>query len=61
MTYLSVTEAGQALSREYDADFFRQLSPYMEGISDEDAECTIRTLEKFHTMMLERRDAHEKR
>ena len=61
VTYLSVTEAGQALSREYDADFFRQLSPYMEGISDEDAECTIRTLEKFHAMMLERRDSHEKR
>ena len=59
VTYLSVTEAGQALSREYDADFFRQLSPYMEGISDEDAECTIRTLEKFHAMMLERRDSHE--
>lgn len=61
VTYLTVTEAGQALSREYDGDFFRQLSPYLEGISDEDAECTIRTLEKFHAIMVERRNIHEKR
>lgn len=61
VTYLTVTEAGQALSREYDGDFFRQLAPYLEGISDEDAECTIRTLEKFHAIMVERRNIHEKR
>ena len=61
VTYLSVTEAGQALYREYDDDFFCQLSPLMEDISDEDAECTIRTLKKFYTVMLERRDTHEKR
>ena len=61
VTYLTVTAAGQALSREYDGDFFRQLAPYLEDISDEDAECTIHTLEKFHAIMVERRNIHEKR
>ena len=61
VTYLSVTEAGEALSRKYDADYFRQLSPYLDGISDADAQCTIRTLEQFHAIMMERRDTLENR
>ena len=61
VTYLSLTEAGRALSRKYDADYFRQLLPYLEVISEEDAECTIRTLETFHAIMCERRNSLENR
>ena len=61
VTYLSLTEAGKALSREYDADYFRALAPYLESISEADAECTIRTLEAFHKIMCERRTSLEKR
>ena len=61
VTYLSLTETGRALSQKYDTDYFRQLVPYLEEISKEDAECTIRTIEKFYTVMYERRNAPEKR
>lgn len=60
VTYLSLTETGRALSQKYDADYFRQLVPYLEGISNEDAECTIRTIEEFYAVMYERRNALEK-
>ena len=61
VTYLSITEAGEQLSRKYDADYFRALAPYMEDIPEADAECTIRTIEKFHAVMCERRELFEKR
>ena len=61
VTYLSMTEAGRQLSREYDSDYFRALAPWMESISEEEAECTIRTIEKFYQIMYERRTSFEKR
>ena len=61
VTYLSLTESGRALSRKYDADYFQELEPYLEEISDEDAECTIRTIEKFYQIMCERKMSLEKR
>lgn len=61
VTYLSLTEAGKALSRKYDADYFRELAPYLEEIPPEDAECTIRTIEKFYQIMCERKNSLEKR
>ena len=61
VTYLSISEAGMRLSREYDADYFQELVPCMDGISDADAECTIRTIEKFYQIMCERRNYREKR
>ena len=61
VTYLSITEEGYRLSRKYDADYFQELAPYFECISQEDAECTIATIEKFHQVMSERRDSFEKR
>lgn len=61
VTYLSLTETGQALSQKYDTDYFCQLIPYLEEISKEDVECTIRTLEKFYAVMSERRNTLEKR
>lgn len=61
VTYLSITEAGAQLHRQYDTEYFAVLAPFMEGISDEDAACTIRTLEAFHQIMWERKNANEKR
>jgi len=60
VTYLSVTEEGMALSRKYDADYFRQLAPYLNDISEEEAECMISTIEKFYQVMYERRNSFEK-
>jgi len=61
VTYLSLSEAGKELSRKYDKDYFRGLAPYLDGISEADAECTIRTIEKFYQIMCERRTSFEKR
>lgn len=61
VTYLSLTERGQALSQKYNTDYFSQLLPDLDGISEEDAACTIQTLKKFHTIMRERKDSLEKR
>ena len=61
VTYLFLTENGQALSQKYNTDYFSQLLPYLDNISEEDAACTIQTLEKFYTIMCERKDSLEKR
>lgn len=42
VTYLFLTESGQALSQKYNTDYFSQLLPYLDGISEEDAACTIK-------------------
>ena len=55
ITYLSITEAGRALSQTYNARFFAQLAPQLDDISEEDAACTIRTIEKLYRVMAERR------
>ena len=60
VTYLSLTEAGKQLSRKYDADYFQELAPWMDRISEEDAECTIATIETFYQIMTERRTSFEK-
>ncbi len=56
VTYLSTTEAGRQLWEKYDAQYFARLLPYLEDISDADAETMIRTLEKLYHVMCERRD-----
>ena len=61
VTYLSITEAGRALHRRYDTEYFAVLAPYMEEISDAEAENAIRTIETFHRIMWERKNANEKR
>ena len=61
VTYLFLTESGQALSQKYNTDYFSQLLPYLDSISEEDAACTIQTLEKFYAVMCERKDSLEKR
>ena len=48
VTYISVTEAGKALSRE------------LSGISEEEADCMIETIGKFYEIMCERRSRYDK-
>ena len=55
ITYLSITDAGKALSQTYNENFFSRLAPLLAGISEEDAACTVRTIEKLYHRMSERR------
>ena len=55
VTYITVTQKGLELSQKYDEQYFNSLLPYMEEITDEDAECMIQTVEKFYQIMCERR------
>ena len=51
VTYLTLTEAGRALHRQFDADYFRTLAPFFADIPEEDVACTIRTIEQFYNIM----------
>lgn len=55
ITYVSVTQAGKQLSQKYNEQYFNQLAPFLNEISEEDAECTIRTIDKLYKIMAERR------
>lgn len=55
VTYISATETGKALSEKYNKAYFDALLPYLSDISEEDADCTIQTIEKFYHVMSERR------
>ena len=61
VTYISITEAGKALSKQYVEEYFQSLAPYMDAISEEDAACMIETIEIFYEIMLERRTSYDKR
>lgn len=61
VTYISLTEAGYQLSQKYDEQFFTALAPYMDGISEEEADGMIRTIDKFYQVMLERRNSFDGR
>ena len=56
VTYITVTESGHQLHQKYDAQYFPLLAPYMDEISEEDAETMIRTIETFYQIMRKRRD-----
>lgn len=60
ITYLSVTKAGRQLLHKYDEEYFNMLAPYMDAISEEEAEGMVRTIEKFYQIMCERRDSYGK-
>ena len=60
VTYLTLTEAGQILSEKYNQQIFSTLASYMEGFSEEDAECMIRTIAQFYHIMCEWRMNLEK-
>lgn len=55
ITYITITPAGKQLSQRYNEQYFNRLAPLLDGISQEDAECTIRTIERFYQVMSERR------
>lgn len=59
VTYISITEKGRELSRKYDENYFSELSAYLDDISEEEADCMIRTIGKFYEIMCERRKYFE--
>lgn len=59
VTYITVTPKGIELSRKYDEQYFKNLLPYMEEITEEDAECMIQTIDKFYQIMCERRKHYD--
>ena len=60
ITYISATEKGKQLSEKYDEQYFTGLLPFLKGISDEDAEGTIRTIRTLYQVMYERRKQDDK-
>ena len=59
VTYLSVTEKGAALSEKFDKLYFRVLEKYLDGISDEDADCMVRVIKALDSAMCAGRDELE--
>ena len=59
VTYILITEEGRNLWKKYDEQYFATLSPYMDGISEEEAEQMIHTIEKFYQVMRRRRNADD--
>ncbi len=60
VTYLTLTQAGKELSQKYDMHYFQALAPYMDDISEQEAECMNRTIEKFYQIMCKRREEYGK-
>lgn len=60
VTYLAITDSGKRLSQIHNAQFFAQLAPLLANISDEDAACTVRTIQKLYDVMSERSDSLER-
>ena len=59
IAYITITETGKQLSRRYNEQYFNQLAPFLNDISQEDADCTIQTIERFYRVTSERRIAVE--
>ncbi len=57
--YITITDAGEKLSEKYNRQFFGSLSESLGDISDADADCTIRTIEKIYEIMCERKGHFE--
>ena len=60
VTYIFITEEGRKLFHKYDEHYFGELSRDLSDISEEDADCMIRTIEKFYQIMCERRSHYDK-
>ena len=54
VTYLSLTEHGTEISEKYNENYFNELTPYLDDISDADADCMVQTIQKFYDIMCER-------
>ena len=59
ITYVSITQAGRELSRKYNELYFERLAPFLADLSEEDVDCTIRTIARFYQIMAERRTTVE--
>lgn len=57
VTYIEVSEKGQALFEKFNKEYFENLSQNLSHISIEEADCMIETIEKFYQVMCERRKA----
>lgn len=57
VTYIEVSEKGQALFEKFNREFFNDLSSSLNHISVEEADIMIETIEKFYQVMCERRKA----
>lgn len=57
VTYIEVSEKGQALFEKFNKEYFEDLSQNLSHISIEEADCMIKTIEKFYQVMCERRKA----
>lgn len=55
VTYIEVSEKGQALFEKFNKEYFEDLSQNLSRISIEEADCMIETIEKFYQVMCERR------
>lgn len=55
ITYIVITKKGESLFQKYDKKYYAELSQYLNDISEEDADCMIRTIEAFYKVMRERR------
>ena len=55
VTYVSITQAGKALSQVYNEQYFSRLAPLLQHIPQEDALCTVQTIEAFYRVMSEGR------
>ena len=51
---LSLTEHGTEISEKYNENYFNELTPYLDDISDADADCMVQTIQKFYDIMCER-------
>lgn len=54
VTYLSLTDHGKEISEKYNEHYFNELTPYLDDISDADADCMVQTIQKFYDIMCER-------
>ena len=60
VTYITTTVKGKELSQKYDEHYFSELAPYLNEIQEKDADCMIRTIEKFYEIMVERREKYDR-
>lgn len=55
ITYLTITREGRALSARYNRECFEQVASHLADIPEEDVETMIRTIDRVHRIMCERR------
>ena len=55
ITIITITPKGKVLSDKYDRNYYCRLNPYLESISEEEADVMIETIHKFYAVMKERR------